>query len=244
MSDATVFTSPIFSALHQGRSNYFALSTLATVAIAPGEVFNPLWIYGSSGVGKTAMLDATAGALAEHPSRPLILRIHAEQFLHDWIRAIKHEATADFFARILGFQVVIVDHMDCLCGRDFTQEQFARLMARAADQGIQVILASAYSPRELQELDKIFRNLCQWYLCANVVLPSLEERFAITRRMARERELPLSEGLVYRISAAAHTPARIRCIIHHLAARRKLLALSDADLPDALEHLLEREVVA
>ena len=235
--------SSIFSALHQGPSNRFALGALTAVAHAPGEIYNPLWIYGPSGVGKTAMLNATVAALREHPSRPAILRIDAEQLLRDLICAIGQHATGDLRAYLLGFQVILVDHAEYLSGKSQSQLELGRLLAWAASQGCQVILSSAYSSRELENLDQTLRKYCPWFLRCDILLPLPEERIAITRRMARARELPLSDRMACRIGAAAHSPARIRCIIEHLAARRKLLQQEEADLCDALDHLLAREVL-
>lgn len=233
---------PIFAHLHQGLSNRFARGALMAVAHAPGEIYNPLWIYGPSGTGKTALLEATAAALRDHPSRPLILRIQAEQLIHDMICAITHHTTEDFHARILGFRVIIVDHVDCLCAQLHTQLQVGQLLAQAAAQGTQVILISTCAPDELENLDRLLQAHCTWLLRCCIQFPPREERLTITRRMALERVLPVSDQMVSRICDATRSPAQIQCIIHHLAARRKLLRLEDDDLSDALEHLLEREV--
>lgn len=233
----------IFDSLHQGVSNRFACGALTAVAHQPGEVYNPLWIYGPSGTGKTALLDATASALGRHPSRPLILRIHAEQLVHDMIRAIEHRTTEDFRARILGFQIIIVDHLDCLSGKEYTQLEVAHLLVTAARQGCQVILASAYPPDLLATLDQKLTAHCEWLLRCDIQAPGPEERLEITRQMAQARKLPLSEQMTCRIAFAAGTPARIRCILDHLAARRALLPEEDA-LSEALDHLLKQEVPA
>ena len=115
----------IFNALYQGPSNRFACGALTAIAHMPGEMYNPLWLYGPSGVGKTAMLNATADAPRDHPSRPLILHIQAERLVHDMIRAIQRDCTEDFQARILSFQVILVDHADCLSGMEVTQRSIA-----------------------------------------------------------------------------------------------------------------------
>ena len=233
---------PIFDALYQGPSNRFACAALNVVANTPGGVYNPLWLYGPSGTGKTALLSATAAALRDHPSRPLILRIDAEQLVHDMIRAIEHRSTEEFRARILGFQVILVDHADYLDGRCHTQAQVGLLLGEAVRLGTQVLLASSCGPAVLEDLEQKFQTYCPWLLHCDLPLPPPEERLVITRHMARERALPLSERMACQITHATQTPAQIRCIIHHLSARRKLLQLEEAGLSAALDHLLEREV--
>lgn len=236
--------SPIFAALHQGPSNRFACAALHAVAHAPGRCYNPLWLTGPTGTGKTALLQATAAALLEHPSRPLILRVHAEQLVRDLIRAIERRTTDDFRARILGFQVILVDHVDHLSDKPQTQLELGRLMEMAAAQGSQVILASACSPAGLMSLHRTLTAHCPDLLCCDILAPELEERLAIVRHVARARELPLSDRMACRIAAATCSPAQIRCIIEHLAARRKLLQLEQTALAEALDHLLAREVSA
>ena len=233
---------PIFDSLYQGKSNRFARAALYTVAHSPGDTYNPLWIYGPSGTGKTALLDATAAALGDHPSRPLILRIQAEQLVYDMIRAIDHKCTEAFRARILGFQVILVDHMDMLCGKSQSQLEVGRLLAMAAAQGSQVILASACKPGELESLQQKLTAYCPWLLCCDIAAPEPAERLTIARQLARAQDLPLSDQMACHITSATQTPAQIRCIIHHLAARRKLLRPEEDDLSEALDHLLERRI--
>ena len=232
----------IFNTLYQGPSNRFACGALTAIAHMPGEIYNPLWLHGPSGVGKTAMLHATADALRDHPSRPLVLYIQAERLVHDMIRAIQRNCTDEFRARILSFRVILVDHADCLCGMEVTQRSVAKLLLEAVNQGSQVILVSCCQPAELPWVEKVFNATCEWRLCCDISAPSLEERLAIVRLLSQA--LPLPDQMVSRIAHAAHTPARIRCIIQHLAARRKLLRLEEAALSEALDHLLEREVCA
>ena len=232
----------IFNTLYQGPSNRFACGALTAIAHMPGEMYNPLWLHGPSGVGKTAMLHATADALRDHPSRPLVLYIQAERLVHDLIRAIQRNCTEDFRARILSFRVILVDHADCRCGMEVTQRSVAMLLLEAVNQGSQVILVSCCKPAELPWVEKVFNATCQWRLCCDISAPSLEERLAIVRLLSQA--LPLPDQMVSRIAHAAHTPARIRCIIQHLSARRKLLRLEEAALSEALDHLLEREVCA
>ena len=232
----------IFNTLYQGPSNRFACGALTAIAHMPGEIYNPLWLHGPSGVGKTAMLHATADALRDHPSRPLVLYIQTERLVHDMIRAIQRNCTDDFRARILSFRVILVDQADCLSGMEVTQRSIAKLLLEAVNQGSQVILVSCCQPAELPWVEKVFNAICEWRLCCDISAPSLEERLAIVRLLSQS--LPLPDQLVSRIAHAAHTPARIRCIIQHLAARRKLLRLEDAALSEALDHLLEQEVCA
>lgn len=236
-----MFETPIFDALHQGDSNRFARVALSAIAHSPGDLYNPLWLYGPSGIGKTALLDATAAALRDHLSRPLILRIHAEQLVQDMIHAIQHHSTAELRARLLGFQVIVLDHTDSLIGKSFTQAQVGQLLVMAAQQGCQVILASSCKPDLLDSLEQTLAAHCPWLLCCDVPAPEPEERLLIAQRMARERKLPLTDPMVHRIANATQTPAQIQCIILHLAARRKLLQLAEDALPEALDHLLERE---
>lgn len=233
---------PNFTALYQGPSNRFAQAALTAVAHSPGNCYNPLWLYGPSGTGKTAMLNAVAASLKDHPSRPLILHIHTEQLLHDMIRAIQRGQYEAFRERILGFRVIVLDHADCLMDKSFTQQQIGRLLATAARQGSQVILASACKPKQMDSLAQTLADSCVWFLCCDVSAPDPAERLTIARQLARARKLPLSEQMVCRIISATRTPAQIRCIIDHLAARRKLLHSDDTALSEALDHLLEKEV--
>ena len=231
----------IFGTLYQGPCNCFACAALNSVAHTPGESYNPLWIYGPSGVGKTALLSATIDALRDHPSRPTILHIQAEELVRDLVRAIQRDRIDDFRARILSFRVILVDHADCLSCKAATQRTIAQLLLDAVNQGSQVILASCCNPNGLLWMKRVFTATCEWKYFCNIFKPSEEERLDITRQLTQSMNLPLPEPMICRIAEAARTPSRIRCIIHHLTARRKLLRLEDAALSEALEHLLEKE---
>lgn len=235
---------PIFDSLYQGIGSRFARGALNAIAHMPGEFCNPLWLYGPSGSGKTVLLNATAAALRDHPSRPLILHIQAERLLHDMLRALSHHTVEDFRARVLSFQVILVDHADCLAGMEMTQLDVGRLLLEAVNQGSQVILVSCCPPAVLETLNKVFTTTCEWLLYCDVQGLYAEERPDFIRHLAQTLALPLSDQMVSRIANSAEMPARIKCILQHLAARQKLLQEDPVSLAEALENLLTEEVAA
>lgn len=232
----------IFPGLLTLGCNRFAFGAAQAVVHLPGKCYNPLWIYGPTGSGKTALLHAMCRQMQQLHPQLQIRYVQAEDFLRSHINAISGNYLPQFQEELARLDVLIVDHLNILYSNSFTQSSVAKLLAQTEARGCQVILASTRSPQEMRQLHLGLKHRCQWLLYVNIYAPVAQERLELTRTMARELKVPLARTMASRIAFAGRSPSRIRCLLTHLAARRQLLGMESGELSEALDQLITREV--
>ena len=225
-----------FPGLHCLRSNRFAFSAATSVVHKPGEMYNPLWIYGPSGTGKTALLRSMAAQLSNHHLQ--IISVDAEQLVCDLICAIQTDTNVEFRAHYLQADVLIVDHLDSLRDKLITQQVLGNLFAESTRLSHQVILSSTRPAQELCNLHDELLTRCEWFLCADIQLPNFTDQMALLSRLAQDLGLTLTTTMSAQIINFAKSPSQLRSCLSHLAARSALLSEDQAALSDALERLL------
>lgn len=238
-----MYNEPSFPGLLTLPSNRIAFAAGNSVAACPGDAFNPLWIYGPSGTGKTALLQAMLLRIRERSPDLRLMYIQADDFIRRLVNAIQCHTMAEYRALFTKLDVLVVDHISILEGKFMTQQIAGALLADLVAGGCQVILASAFSPRQLKYLRHILNGRCAYSLQLSIDTPSSRERLDITRQMAQEMNVPLTGSMAIRIACAARSPSHIRCILSHLAARQQLLGADAADLSEVLNVLLRKECV-
>lgn len=234
----------LFENFPELRSNRFARQAARTVAAMPGEAFNPLWIYGPSGTGKTFLLDTVDTAMRmEHPRRTT-LRCQTEQFARELVDALSTGSFSRFRSHCVHADAILLDHADCLYGKPVTQQEIGLLLAEAVRQGHQVVLVSDCPPNDLDRLREIFVQQCEFFLQADIHHPDSRDRISFARSLARQSDLELSDAAFSCIAASTRTLFQVRSAVTHIAARRQLLDLNEAELMKALEQFLPRQVSA
>ncbi len=175
-----------------GSSNQFAHAAALAVAERPGEKYNPLFIYGGVGLGKTHLVTAIGHQLWNSCSRaPKILFMPAEAFMNELISSIRRERMAEFKERFRRLDALILDDVQFLAGRERTQEEFFHTFNALHSEHHQIILTSDKVPREIPGLEERLRNRFESGLIADIGAPDLETRVAILQKKAALEGLAL-----------------------------------------------------
>jgi len=176
-----------FDSFVVGKHNRMAVAAADVIARTPGERFNPLFIYGGSGLGKTHLLNAIANRLGEHGYR--VLYCSAEQFTNDLVHAIRDRSTDAFRAKYRAIDVLLIDDVQFIVGKESTQEELFHTFNDLHAAGKQLVLTSDCPPRELPSLEDRLRSRFEGGLLTDIVVPDFETRVAILQTKIERQSL-------------------------------------------------------
>lgn len=179
-----------------GPSNRFAHAAALAVAEAPGQAYNPLVIHGATGLGKTHLLQAIAHYVTVSNPRLRTCYATCEAFTNDFIEALREKRIEQFKARYRGYDVLLIDDIQFLSGREGIQEEFFHTFNTLHEGGSQIVLSSDRPPREIARLEDRLRSRFEWGLITDVQTPDLETRIAILRKKAARDGLVIEDGEV------------------------------------------------
>ena len=172
-----------------GRSNEVAAAAALAVSNAPGQMFNPLFIYGATGVGKTHLMQAIAHEIHMHDPSQRIHYLSAEQFTNNYVSALKNNLMNDFRRKFRELDLLLIDDVHILKNKESTQEEFFHTFNALYEAGRQIILTSDRHPSELGAVQARLVSRFQWGMVADIALPDLELRIAILRKKAELDQL-------------------------------------------------------
>lgn len=167
-----------------GPSNKFAHAASLAVASNPANAYNPLFIYGMSGLGKTHLLYAISNEIKKNSPNENIIYVKGEEFTNELINAIKTEKTKAFHDKYREADVLLIDDIQFIGGKESTQEEFFHTFNTLHQANKQIVLASDRTPKEIKTLEDRLRTRFEWGLIADVQTPDFETRIAIIRRKA------------------------------------------------------------
>ncbi len=207
-----------------GNSNRFAHAAAAAVAENPGKTYNPLFIYGNSGLGKTHLLMAIGNAIHENFPKKTIAYIKGDDFTNQLVRSIKNGTMEDFRNKYRNVDLFLVDDIHFIAGKPQTQEEFFHTFNSIYEAGNQLVITSDRPPKEMATLDDRLRTRFEWGLMADIQPPDLETRMAITRNKAAQLGLILSDEAVEHISVKITSNIRrLEGVIKKLTAYKEIL---------------------
>ena len=183
-----------FESFVVGPSNRLAFSAAHAVAEAPGVTYNPLFLYSGAGLGKTHLLQAIGRTCAMRGMS--VLYVTSEQFTNEFIAAIRSRTTEDFRKRYRSVQMLLVDDVQFLSGKEQTHEGFFHTFNDIHNSGHQVVVSSDRPPRELPLMEERLRSRFEWGLIADIQPPDLETRMAILASKADEMHVGLEEQVI------------------------------------------------
>jgi len=178
-----------------GASNKFAHAAAEAVANKPGEHYNPLFIYGGVGLGKTHLINAIGHQVLERGPGAKVGYFSAESFMNELISAIREKRMDDFKNRFRKVDVLILDDAQFLAGREQTQVEFFHTFNTLHESHRQIVLSSDKFPKDIPQLEERLRNRFEWGLIADIQAPDIETRVAILLKKAELEGLPLAHDV-------------------------------------------------
>jgi len=197
-----------FSSFVVGTSNQFAHAAARAVAESPSRAYNPLFIYGGVGLGKTHLLHAIGHQIAQGGTNVRLVYISAEKFMNDLINAIRYDRILDFRRRLRSIDVLLIDDIQFIAGKERTQEEFFHTFNALYDAQKQIAISSDSPPRAIPTLEERLHSRFEWGLTADIQAPDLETKVAILRKKADAEHVHVPDNVAIFIASKIKSNVR------------------------------------
>ncbi|HEY1251723.1 MAG TPA: chromosomal replication initiator protein DnaA [Thermoanaerobaculia bacterium] len=191
-----------------GSSNQFAHAAARAVAESPSRSYNPLFLYGGVGLGKTHLMHAIAQEILRRSPQTRVLYLSAERFLNDLINALRFERMHEFKRRYRELDVLLMDDVQFIAGKDSTQEEFFHTFNALHDAQKQIVVTSDALPKEIPTLEERLRSRFEWGLIADIQPPDLEMKVAIIRKKAAAEKMEVPNDVALFIAGTVKSNVR------------------------------------
>lgn len=197
-----------FSSFVIGASNRFATATAESIAKSPGTQFNPFFIHGGVGLGKTHLLHAIGNAMRKHKSKYRVLYTTSEQFVNEFINSIQHNKPDAFRGKYRNLDCLLIDDIQFLIGKDRSEQEFFHTFNALKASEKQIVISSDRSPKDMSLSERRLISRFEWGVVADIKPPDLETRIAILRNKASAEEIDVPDDVILFVASAVKTNIR------------------------------------
>lgn len=206
-----------------GNNNRFAHAAALAVGNEPGKSYNPLFLYGGVGLGKTHLMHAIGNRILENDPKSNVLYVTSEKFTNQLINAIKDNKTEIFRNKYRNIDVLLIDDIQFIAGKDRVQEEFFHTFNTLREDGKQIIISSDKPPRDIEFLEDRLKSRFEWGLLADISCPDYETRFAILRKKAQDENIIIDDSILSDIATKIDSNIReLEGVFNKIVARASL----------------------
>jgi chromosomal replication initiator protein len=207
-SQPTLNSNYSFERFVVGSCNQFAHAAAVAVAEQPAKNYNPLFIYGGVGLGKTHLLNAIGMRSLDLYQSMNVLYVSAEEFMNELINSIRYDKMPQFREKYRNIDCLLIDDIQFIAGKERTQEEFFHTFNTLHDSGKQIVVSSDKFPKDIQNLESRLRSRFEWGLIADIQPPEVETKMAIIEKKAQENNLFLPQNVSHFIAVSAESNIR------------------------------------
>ena len=206
-----------------GNNNRFAHAAALAVGNEPGKSYNPLFLYGGVGLGKTHLMHAIGNRIVEDNTASNVLYVTSEKFTNQLINAIKDNKTELFRNKYRNIDVLLIDDIQFIAGKDRVQEEFFHTFNTLRENGKQIIISSDKPPRDIEFLEDRLKSRFEWGLLADISCPDYETRLAILRKKAQDENIIIDDSILSDIATKIDSNIReLEGVFNKIVARASL----------------------
>jgi chromosomal replication initiator protein len=224
-----------------GAGNRFAHAAALAVGDKPGTNYNPLFIYGGVGLGKTHLLVAIGNHILSRNRKARISYYSSEKFMNEMINCIRYKKMDEFRSKFRKADVLLIDDIQFMAGKEATQEEFFHTFNSLHDSRKQIVVTSDKIPKDIPELEERLRTRFEWGLIADIQPPDVETRIAILKKKAEQNGIPLPDDVA--LFLGSHAATNVRELEGMLLRLGAISSLTRVDISLAMAREALKEII-